>query len=467
METTSTLFYTPRKITYLLGIAVLLNILLSYLMLLYNQPINSDGILYIDTAKAYLAGGFHSAAATYNWPFYAILLAKLTSLTHLPFLIAGFILNAFFTSILVVFFILTSELLENTSRALPWAMAIILLFPELNHDRYNILRDIPYYAMFIFSLWSYLKFIQTGKFSYAVLWQIVMVAATLFRIEGAVFLLTAPLLSMLIPATFSQRLTRPLKLYALTVTLGAVGIIVFSHTLNFGRLPELFSYLSPNKLLTVFQSQSNTLKPAIGTLGANNSDIFLIGGITAVLAHSFLTTLGIPSLLLAYGVYAKLFPENKTAAQGAIIYILINLVILFVFSIHELFMNWRYTVPLVLTCLLFVPGMTAKLPQKWLGIVYCLYLAAASFIPFGTSNAYLVDAGQWINVNTPSETKIYSNSDLLAFYADRTPVKNPKQADIVALQDKIKTPTTLPKDQKPVASFKNRRGDGAYIYEKK
>jgi len=452
---------------YLLPLAIFINLLLSYLMLLYNQPINSDGILYINTAKAFLAGGFHSAAATYNWPFYSILLANFSSLSHLPFLTAGFILNGIFTSILIVFFILSSALLENSSKVLPWAAAIILLFPQLNHDRYNILRDIPYYSLFIFSLWSYLKFIQTEKFTYAVLWQIIILTATLFRIEGAVFLLTTPILTLLIPTDdIGHRFTRLLKLYVLTLISGVGGVLLFSHFLNFGRLPELLSYLNPNELFSVFQTQSNALKPAIGVLGQNSSDIFLIGGLTAVFVHSFLTTLGISSLLLIYGVYAKLFPENKTATHGIIIYILINLAILLIFSLHNLFMNWRYIVPLVLTCLLFAPSIVMKLPKIWIKILFCLYLAAASFIPFGTSNAYLVQAGKWIDLNTPSDTTIYSNSDLLIFYADRASVNNLKKADYVILQSKIHTPILLPKNQSPIVSFKNKRGDGAYIFKK-
>ncbi|MDX2164137.1 MAG: hypothetical protein SFW07_01835 [Gammaproteobacteria bacterium] len=452
---------------YLLPLAIFINLLLSYLMLLYNQPINSDGILYINTAKAFLAGGFHSASGTYNWPFYSIILAEFVSLSHLSFLASGFILNSLFTSMLIVFFILSSELLENTSKVLPWAAAIILLFPELNHDRYNILRDIPYYALFIFSLWSYLKYIQTEKFSYAVLWQIAILSATLFRIEGAVFLLATPLLTFLIPAySITQKFMRALKLYSLTIVLGVSGIILFSHFLNFGRIPELFSYLNPNELFNVFQTQSNALKPAIGVLGQNNSGIFLIGGLISVFAHSFLTTLGISSFLLIYGIYAKLLPQNKSAIYSLIIYIFINLAVLLAFSLHNLFMNWRYTVPLVLTCLLFVPGMVEKLPKTGIKILFCLYLAAASFIPFGTSNAYLVKAGQWIDLNTPSDTIIYSNSDLLIFYADRTAVTNPKKADYVLIQSKILSPTALPKNQLPVINFKNRRGDGAYIFKK-
>ncbi len=446
---------------YLLTLAVFFNLLLSYIMLLYNQPIGSDGILYINTAKAFLAGGFHSAMATYNWPFYSILLAKFVSFTHLPFLTAGFILNGFFTSILIIFFILSAELLENSSKVLPWAAAIILLFPELNHDRYNILRDIPYYALFMFSLWSYLKFIKTDNFLYAILWQIVIMAATLFRIEGAVFLVTTPLLTILIPP---HTFTRALKLYLLTFILGVIGLALFKNTLNFGRIPELLSYLSPKELLSVFNAQSDALKPALGVLGQDNAGIFLISGLLGIFAHAFLTTFGISSIVLAYGIYAKLFPENKSTAHCAMIYIAINLVILLVFSLHELFINWRYTVPLILTCLLFVPGITAKLPKSWIGIIYCLYLAAASFIPFGTSNAYVVKAGEWVNTHASQNATIYSNSDLLVFYTQRTPVNTPSQANYIAIQSKIHSPTPLPANRIPVISFKNRRGDGAYIF---
>jgi hypothetical protein len=442
----------------LIFLAVLVNLLLSYLMLLYNQPINTDGIIYIHCAQVYLQSGLHSAMHVYPWPLYSILLAKTSQLLNISMLNAGFFINSFFTSILVIFFLLTVRLLEESPKVLLWAAAVILLLPELNHDRYNLLRDIPYYALFMCSLWSYIKFLQTEKFAYALVFTLVIILATLFRVEGAVFLVLVPLITVLVKCDF--------KLLLINLLLFVIGLFFFRHSLDFGRIPEIVADANPSQLFGLLQQKTILLKQYLGVYGQDDSGVFLTGGLAGLFVVYFLTTFGIfSSLLLGYGVYTKSLPKNKSVLQGIVIYILINIIILSVFLAHQLFMNWRYIFPLVLTCLLFIPGILARLDKRWIAFGYLLFNTGSSFGQFGPSNSYLVDAGHWISNNTPATTKIYTTDDSVVFYANRNRDNTVNKGDYVVVVSKDHLITLLPPNTPALVTFRNNRGDMAYIYK--
>jgi hypothetical protein len=439
-------------------ISVLVNLFFSYLMLLYNQPINPDGILYIHAAQAYIQNGLHGTLSVYSWPFYSVLLAKTSQLFHLSLLNTGYLLNSLFTSILVLFFILTVKLLENSPKALLWAAAVILLFPALNHDRYLLVRDIGYYAFFMASLWGYIKFLQTEKIKYALIFTLTIILATAFRIEGAVFLVLMPLITLILKCDF--------KLILINTVLFLLGLFCFRHTLNFGRIPEIISDMTPSQFFTLFQNNVTNLKQYLGVVGQDDAGVFLISGLAGILIISFLTTFGFfSSLLLGYGIYKKSIAQNKSALHGLVIYILINIFILSVFLAHQLFMNWRYIFPLALVCLLFIPGILARLDKRWIAVIYLLLNTTASFGQFGPSNAYIVEAGNWVANNTDKTTKIYSADKTITFYANREESDNINKANYVIIISKTHTPAQIPFTKNPVASFHNHRGDTAYIYK--
>lgn len=441
----------------LIFMAILVNLLFSYLMLLYNQPINPDGIIYIHCAQTYLQNGLHDALRIYPWPFYSILLAKTSVLLHISLLNTGYLLNSIFSSILVLFFILTVKLWDNSAKTLLWAAAVIVLLPEINHGRYTLVRDIGYYAFFMASLWSYIKFLQTEKFLYASLFTVTIIVATLFRVEGAVFLALIPLITIILKCDF--------KLILINIALGLIGFFIFRHATNFGRIPEIISDANPTQLFSLFQQKAGDLKQYLGVLAQGEASVFLVSGLIGILVVSFVTTLGIFScLLLVYGIYQKSLPQNKTILQALLSYILINIILLSVFLAHQLFLDWRYTFPLALVFLLFIPSILAQC-NKWIAIAYLLFNMAASFVPFGPSKSYMVEAGNWVANNTPVTAKIYSNDNAVIFYANREQDNKISKGDYVVMISKIHAPTPIPSNIKILMTFRNHRGDAAYIYK--
>jgi len=418
----------PNKASLIYFVTIFLNVFISYSLLLHPQPFDVDGILYLHASQTYLTQGLHAAMQIYSWPFYAALMAKTSQLTTLSLLQTAFLLNAIFTSILVFYFVRLIHLLGGNFRHQCWAAALILLYPYLNHDRYNVLRDFGYYAFFVASLYYFIAFLNTHKTRDALLWQITLMIATAFRIEGAVLLSLCPIAILLIPVeSFRQKIVNFFKASWILLVALIIASIYFKSFWHFGRIPDLAAALSLNQLLPLLSQKITALQQQVLNIpGKDDAWLFLTAGIIAVFFHTALETLSfILSALFIYTLYTKPFQIQSKARAGLVIYAIIIIFTLVCFLLHELFLVGRYIAPLMFICLLILPFGLEHLWQKkhWsakgIVITILLYNAAASFGQFGPSKTYLIEAGKWIEANTPVNAHIYANNEQLSYYASR------------------------------------------------
>lgn len=77
MDLTNNNFLKIRAFT------ALTSLLLSVFAYYSNDIINSDGILYMNMADAYLKGGLAETVKMFNWPFFSILVAYIHQFTSL------------------------------------------------------------------------------------------------------------------------------------------------------------------------------------------------------------------------------------------------------------------------------------------------------------------------------------------------------------------------------------------------
>jgi len=168
------------------------SLLLSLQAVYFDDIINRDGIMYLQMSEAYLSGGLAAAKAIYDWPVFSILIAWLHQFTTLPLESCGFILNSFFFIVLTDALVLISSLLIKSRQQLTIAAALILCFVPINEYRDFILRDPGYWAFSSIALYHFMQFTKNPNYFSATLWQVFIVTAVLFRIEGSVLLLALP-----------------------------------------------------------------------------------------------------------------------------------------------------------------------------------------------------------------------------------------------------------------------------------
>ena len=503
------------KTQTIIGLGILLNLIIAFGILLYKQPFNVDGIVYLNAANAFIKNGIKAAIAVYPWPFYSVLISSLSYLTHLPLEISALILNGIFTAILVSSFILLVKELGGDLNEQYFALLIILIYPYLNHDRSNILRDFGYYAFLLNSLIFFLRYLKKPNLLIGLTWNLTAIIAALFRIEG-VILLTLVSLAIFFNKEWplKQKISNYLKLNILNI--GIIIVIALFLLINkkqphiqLGRLEELHIYLQRGvEILTAAYGEKITLlqKYILPIFSKEVAISFLVGGLISIFLNVFLTTIGFVNLIfLIDALRQKWLPNNYKNHVGLYAYIIVTSLILFIFLGYQFFLSSRYIAPLCLLLLLFVPFSLSKLftrqnmlekntgRKHWLFPITCILLlinVISSFGFFGVSKTYIIESGHWLQKNIPVNSLIYTNDAQLFYYSHRSGMHYPadfantsdwleslKKAKIkhysyVALKisrdekDKRAAAITFLKSQ-PVYQLSNKRGDEVLVFEMK
>jgi hypothetical protein len=428
-------------------LAGLLSIIVSYITLLYHQPFNVDGIEYLRSAASFLQSGFQGAIQEYPWPFYPILIAITSKLTHFSLENAAYFLNVLLTALAVTTFIRLTKELGGSRRVQYFAMLVILIYPSLNHDRSNILRDFGYYAFAPLGMLYLLRYLAQPKWRYVLAWSISTLIAALFRIEGFVFLVFAPVAVLFQAHTpWLKRTIHFLKLNTLNIIAAVVLIAGFSVNSSYclqqvGHLHRILIYLihlSSLQALIVMKWSSSiaTLRTILTDTGADAAGIFLVGGLAAIFIQTLITTTGIfYTFLIYYALQYHLIPKNQNAQISWYAYLSINSLLLISFLILQFFLSTRYVFFLSYLLLLVVPFSLERIYQHRqtkrskiiliLTTVFLLSLAVDSFYLFGTSKTYIIQAGQWVNQHTPANSQVYSNDPQMAYYSHRPGTRYP------------------------------------------
>src|SRR5579883_222646 len=190
--------------------ALTASLILSFWLSYRETVINPDGICYLLSAQtvgtASLKEVIHLCPQS-QWPFYSVLIYAVSQASHFSYTASAYFLNALFSLLSVTAFILIVKELGGSKRVL-WLSALVIL---LNHEfismREYIIRDHGFWAFYLASLYLLLRYFREPGLNLALAWSACLLIATLFRIEGAVFLLSLPFVSLLdFRVSFRQRL---------------------------------------------------------------------------------------------------------------------------------------------------------------------------------------------------------------------------------------------------------------------
>lgn len=494
--------------------AIVVSFCITLVELSVQNPINADGILYLHTAKVYLAEGLQAAMESYQWPWLSLLIAEMSKLTQLSLEHTAYLLNAVFQAMIVVAFIRLVKAMKGDRSHQYIAAFVILSCPFFDSIHAQITRDFAYWGLALFAVLALVSFANTLRWRHAISWGVLMSLATLFRIEGAVLLGLAPMVLLwAVQADYWTRVICVLKAYAVVFVLGVLLLLyVLSHPVfvheQLGRLTELVMQMQQGFILAIQSINESTDKLGKAVLSAESvgyAKTILIGGLLSMLVVSLIKVMSPLYLLIGgYAVAHQLNPATRATKLTMMGLIVINALIIVIFLAQKLFVDKRYLVLLVLLSLLWVPfgvmqlyrnwraraeGLTGK---SWFFPLLCLLLLMAAIsgvVRFGHSKAHIVEAGRWLNTHTPVDAKLYSNSVQVLYYADRdkanwqkvrhvsdelTPILNQadlhRQYDYLAIrikrhEHKDKEKVLAIFNKSPVQVFKNKRGDEVLIFQ--
>lgn len=182
------------------------SLILSWLALLRGDPVNRDGVIYLDAARTILEQGL-SAVGQLNpvWMTFSTHVAGIAAATGLKTEAAAHLLNALFLAGAC------GLLVAVTRRRMPeaaWAACLVALaMPAYNGYRDMVLREFGFWFFCLLALWLAMRWEDAPRWREVVACQAAFAMAACFRLEAIAFY-PALMLWQLAAVPAGQRLRR-------------------------------------------------------------------------------------------------------------------------------------------------------------------------------------------------------------------------------------------------------------------
>jgi hypothetical protein len=411
----------------------LASVLLSLQAVYFDDILNDDGIMYLQMADAYLSGGFAAVVLIYDWPVFSILIAWLHQLTSISLESCGFIINSILFVLLTDALVLISSLLISSQRQLVIAAILVLCFIPINEYRDFIMRDPGYWAFSSLALYQFMLFATAPNYRAATLWQLFIITAILFRIEGVVILLTLPLFLLFINPISSAigQLFQSLYL-AIGAAIMALLLLTTQTDLSeaFGKLESILSYLTLDHYINLLNQSSTILKQQIlNQYSGRYASFILVSGLLAMLAYKLLKTFSISYLILYFTASSKGLSWYKPRLQKLLLYLfLVNILVLSTFLFKHYFVSSRYAIfSLISLLLLIMYPLCHGIEQLWLNrkklllsvVALCLTYNVVDATTFSGSKTFIKETAIWAANHLPANSLVMTDDEFVLYYFDR------------------------------------------------
>ena len=396
------------------------SLLLSLIAVMGTATVGRDAALYIDVAQQVTEHGPNVAWASFDWPWFSLLLAATHSILRLPLELSAYLWCG-------LFFAGTSALMVDCVRQRSpditrWACLVMLAMPAVNAFRNDIIRECGFWFFCTLALWLALRWQARGGWLRAAFIHMAIVAAALFRLEA---LLLMPALALWqLPSLWSS--SRRLSFFQFSL-LPVLGLLVVSVTgvLMSARVVLYLDMIEPRGVFASFQMLCDQFANSlINKYSQDEAGRIIFFGILATMTITFVKLMGpfaVPFILRRnWGVLGIYWRDYRPFAWAALLY----LVVLVLFFIKQQFMNARY---MSFLNLLFVPvlamGLAAfarEFPRLGKGlVVLALLVMLSNVISTGAGKTHYIEAGRWMSAHVESDAPTYFTDGRISYYAGR------------------------------------------------
>lgn len=404
------------------------SLLLSSIAIGTSPAINRDGMLYVDSARAFLENGFGAASAVFNWPYLSILIAIVSRITGLGLDSSAYLLNSLFLAG-------TCGLLVScAARKFPeavWPTCLVLLaLPGLNHYREEVIREYGCWFFLITSIWIALRWTEAPQWRTAFALQTALVCAALFRPEALAYFIA---LSgwQFVAGREDQRWRRTLMISGLPLAgfFILLALYLFGYLGSVGRLSGEFRRFS----LAGFDEKAAALAAALIPYARDQARTILFFGSVFIIPLKFFKQLGL-------FVVPLLFLFSTTSWRAAFVrwqpfswFFLVHLLVLGVFALDLQFLAGRYVAVLSLLATPVIGYGLWLLMQRYprwklaLVAIACVVMVS-NVLSLAPRKTYLVEAGSWLADNAKESSRVYVENSAVAHYAGwRLPRNEPPE----------------------------------------
>ena len=433
------------------------SLLLSLAAILTNPTINRDGILYVETAHNFLQGGFEAAHKTFQWPFFPILMALVSKLTGIGLEKTGHLLNALFMAGVCALLVASAQ--RRVPEAI-WSICVVVLaLPGPNYYRDELLREYGCWFFMMLSFWLALQWSENPRWGSALIVQLALGIAALFRPEALVFF-AALVMWQLFEAPIESKLRRvqmiggiPLVVTLLIIVLisllrglvqinpeGWLGYVMWhlgqvAWHLNplQEKLDNIIDLLNPATKQSLFNVKAQALSGALFILARDGAGTILFLGSLAIIPLKFIKQSGlfiIPFLYLFHGGHLRSVLSRAPLFAWAF---LAHLIVLSAYVIDWQFLSGRYIAVLSLLAAPFIGfgfwELSKRFPRwKPVMLLVTFVVMVSNAVTFRPGQPHFIQAGEWLAKNSTENSRIYVESPRTAYYAGwrQSRVSNPE-----------------------------------------
>jgi len=425
---------------------VVVSILFSIWKIYTDDIVNSDGIVYLNSARLMTEGMWAEAYVGWRWPFYPFVIASTSNGLGINVEYSAYILNTFFWIITALAFVEIVRDFGANNKQIFLSGALILLLPNINDYRDYIIREPGYIAFFVLAFMCLIKYARNGNISFALFWGVFILLAALFRVEGFYYLAILPLVvfvSFKVP--LKTKLTHYIKLNIIPLLL--VFVLGFIYLVDADMLAPLSVFSDSTdselarRLSLITGSHADTFMANIKVIASEVLNkysneyalIIILAIILIIVIAEVVKSVGIIfGGLSAYAVYKGTFRPPVELKMIWIWAICAQILLLLFFVSGSFFLSGRYLILLTLFLLMPVPFGFLHLYKKWKAdeknntllrfvmpvlLLSIFYISADSLTSFGASKMYIQDAGMWMRDNTNNGKSNYTNNMAVAYYS--------------------------------------------------
>ncbi|HQN64215.1 MAG TPA: hypothetical protein PLR90_01370 [Methylophilus sp.] len=409
--------------------------LAAWIQYIQHGWINPDSVIYFEQARLIAAGDWHSAIQIFNWPLYGFCIALIHKLTLLDIHSSAQILNSIFFGIATASYLKIIQICGGNTRVMLSGAFILFSSQYIVGDALSmLLRDEGFWAFYLASLFFFIRYLQQEQIRDALIWQVCIMIATLFRIEGISYLIGLPLIFLFL---HHQHWLARLKhlLYTNSLSILTMGFIATTILINkdlsmknFGRLQEVFTTNFYQEFTAHLQQSTKIMSEQV--LG-KYLDEYAVVGLLVIFAYiiivKIISTTGIiPSALnffaLKQGAYKSLEKNAHFALRVVALIAVFNMALII---IKVFVLSGRYVIALSWILMIlasFYLSDLVKTPNRkhvQIGLLVLILLFSGmikNILPKHEGYNYLQDAVAWTTATAPDD-KIFYDDCRMRYYA--------------------------------------------------
>jgi len=397
--------------------------LLLSLVAVQGHLVNRDGIYYLDRARTIMEDGLAAGVRSGEWSFLSILIAAGSAATGLGPETSAHLLDALFMAGACA--LLVAWVRQRSPEAAWAACLAVLAMPAYNQYRHEILREFGFWFFSLLGLWLAMRWGEAQRYRDAVLSQLALAAAVLFRLEAAAFY-PALMLWQAFAAPAGQKLRRTLTIGVLPLVGGLVALLAFA-----------IGWFAPPARLSYYLDAANPLHTyqIIGEAGSRMQEYVLkykysreeagyvlLFGLLSMIPVKFLKMAGLLLVPLAFQFTARPAREWLARWQPLPWALFAYLLVLAAFVTHQLFLVGRYVSMLHWLVVPLAAGGLALIMQRYPRwripiIVLALATMTANVVSTAPRKTHIVEAGLWLADNAQDRRRVGVDNSRIAYYA--------------------------------------------------